>query len=457
MFYKTNNLKELHCSRFFAASLVLALTVCPRYVLAQDKNLAVVTTVLDQYEQKKKLALFGTIDRLEATNKDIREVLQQISEKTGVTILSDPDITGTVTVYLTDVGVEDALRIILDADNLAFSVTAENTVRVMQPQTYKNLYGHAFGQDVQTKAVKLSFANIADVTGVLEQMKSEQGKIVPNVEDNSVVLTDSPQSLAALVQYIQNVDIQVVTKVFPLNFASVDEVVEGIKGTLTAGVGKMDIKRPENSVTVTDTAEKISAIEQVIKDLDQKKKEVIVESRVIEIHLNEEHLEGVDWEAIVSNYKKLIINENEQVGVGNLTPEDFQVLMEALDTVGSVETIFENKTSTSFEMEAELVHEVKDLKFIITPKVDDDDMLNVKLKIKPSEKIVYKSADLNMENGSTIVVGGLIDEVFTEAIRKIPLLGDLPFLGVAFRTQRQKENKVETVVLITVKLNDEVQ
>ena len=59
---------------------------------------------------------------------------------------------------------------------------------------------------------------------------------------------------------------------------------------------------------------------------------------------------------------------------------------------------------------------------------------------------------LNIKESETVVIGGLFRNVSVESRRKIPLLGDLPLLGFAFRNDRQIIKNSETVIFITPKL-----
>ena len=62
-----------------------------------------------------------TLDTLDVQEMDIKEVLKRIAFQSGLEIILDEDISARVTIYLKDVDVFDALRIILDTNNLAYS------------------------------------------------------------------------------------------------------------------------------------------------------------------------------------------------------------------------------------------------------------------------------------------------------------------------------------------------
>jgi general secretion pathway protein D len=53
-----------------------------------------------------------------------------------------------------------------------------------------------------------------------------------------------------------------------------------------------------------------------------------------------------------------------------------------------------------------------------------------------------------IDDGQTLVVGGLIDDNLTEAVSKVPILGDLPFIGNAFRNRRDDTTKRSLMVFL---------
>ena len=57
-----------------------------------------------------------------------------------------------------------------------------------------------------------------------------------------------------------------------------------------------------------------------------------------------------------------------------------------------------------------------------------------------------------VENGGTVVLGGIYQQTETNTVRKVPLLGDLPLLGYLFKTTARTNNKTELLVFITPKI-----
>jgi type IV pilus assembly protein PilQ len=57
-----------------------------------------------------------------------------------------------------------------------------------------------------------------------------------------------------------------------------------------------------------------------------------------------------------------------------------------------------------------------------------------------------------VENGETIVLGGIFQQTSTDSVSKVPLFGDLPFLGVLFRNTSEFQEKRELLIFVTPKI-----
>jgi type IV pilus assembly protein PilQ len=61
----------------------------------------------------------------------------------------------------------------------------------------------------------------------------------------------------------------------------------------------------------------------------------------------------------------------------------------------------------------------------------------------------HVKTEVLVENGGTVVIGGIFQQEKSDAVNKIPLLGDLPGVGVLFRSTERTDNKTELMVFIT--------
>ena len=142
------------------------------------------------------------IDILQLKDINIVDVLKMISQKSGLNIIAGKDVKGKVSIYLKDVSLKNALRIILDSNNLAYKME-DGIVRVMMATEFETRYGYKFGGRIETRIVHLSYADVNDVVVMLNQLKSLSGKIIHDIKSNTIVLMDSAAKLNVMEKLLQ--------------------------------------------------------------------------------------------------------------------------------------------------------------------------------------------------------------------------------------------------------------
>jgi type II secretory pathway component GspD/PulD (secretin) len=413
-----------------------------------------------------------TLGVLAVKDVDVREVLEMVSVDSGLEMTIDDDVQGRVTIYLKEVDVYDALRIILEMNALAYSQEPDGRVHVMTAQEFQRKTGHAFGEDIQTKVVALQYASARKARGLLEGVKSPAGRVMYNEMNKTFVLIDAPARLKEMEGLLRDLDVEVETKTYELRHKKPEEIAAALQGVLTANVGCLELnERPApGAITVIDTPAKSREAANIIDRLDQPPKEILVDARTVQVVLNDENQNGIDWEAIVSDYKAVDVpgaDGKGRMSVGTVTDEDFAVLLEALDTVGAIHTVAVSRVSTTGNQKIDVVIKASELlsvnekkegggadeaiRYEATPWFTDDGDLAVRVMPLPAggTETDTKGEILTVPQETTIVIGGLFKEVTVEAVSKIPFLGDLPFLGFAFRRHGRRFCETEVITFLT--------
>ncbi|MBF0385565.1 MAG: hypothetical protein HQL27_06800, partial [Candidatus Omnitrophica bacterium] len=212
--------------------------------------------------------------------------------------------------------------------------------------------------------------------------------------------------------------------------------------------------------------------------------------KIVQVMLEEEYSMGIDWDAIVSDYQSIPFNgfarpsgneeEDGRIGLGTISTEDCNILLDALETVGTKRIIENslresklNKESTITINENQLLLggkrgdtyeeiELKEIKYSLLPRISAKGLF---ITFKPGLDIVKgdtvsikdrerKSADIFVPEESTVIVGGLFKSIMMDTINKVPFLGSLPFLGIAFRSSGQMLQKTEVILFLTPMLTE---
>jgi type IV pilus assembly protein PilQ len=102
----------------------------------------------------------------------------------------------------------------------------------------------------------------------------------------------------------------------------------------------------------------------------------------------------------------------------------------------------------------------------VTPQITPDDRINMEVNVKndsvgqifqgiPSIDTNEITSNVLVNNGQTVVLGGIYTEESSGSITKVPFFGDLPFAGRLFRNDTETSNKAELLIFITPKIIDE--
>jgi type II secretory pathway component GspD/PulD (secretin) len=465
-----------------------------------DAEKAPVDTAISQMTGR----LDATIDLLDLKNMDIMDVLKLISEKSRLNIVAGTNVSGKVTIYLKDVEVRNALRIILTSNNLAYEEDG-NVIRIMPAKDFEQKYGYPFGVNMQTLTFHLRNAHMEDILPVLEQVKSPSGKIISDSRSNTLILTDSQDKLAEIKKLLERIDVPMETKIFELNYAEADEMAKKLDEILTPRVGRIKSDEASGKIIVRDTSQKLAEISRVIEAFDIREQEVAIEAKIIQITLSDQHKLGVDWQAIVAGYHGLNVvsdfdvlnslSKKGQLGIGTLSDDNYEVLIEALQETGLSNILSSPKITTMNNKEAKIlvgstepyvttttttpasgptqISETVNfidvgVKLYVTPTIHKDGFIT--MKIKPEVSSVTRTLTTSNNNtvpiidtseaettvmikdGITIMIGGLIKDEKVDSFKKVPILGDIPLIGLAFQNQDKLKRKSEIVIFLTPRI-----
>jgi len=455
---------------------------CQEVIASSDKTL-----LSEQYIEESR----NKVEQIQEEKTTIKEALRILSEKSGVNISVENEVDGYVAIPLNGENIWEVLNHIIQSNDLAYK-NENDILKVMTTESFLNRYGYSFSFEKQIKTIPLSYIDSSEIMGLLAEIKSPSGLISYDQGTNALILKDTRKKIQEMEKLIKEVDVFVSKVTFPLNVADVEILQEKINSLLTLKRGKMWIDHEFKKITVMDTEEKIKEIHSLIKKHESMSREIAYDVKILQIVLNEENEDGIDWAAIVSDYQQIEfgnkneskkINAQEEIilSLGTVSEEDYTVLLEALDTVGEIKTLASFKKKILFSknliIDSQMLEGLSDessgnrklFKDTITPCVSiksinqKDSFLSLRILSKKSldcedknkkgtDPSLQSEAMIKVKNDSTVVIGSLFRDVLVESLRKIPLLGDLPLLGFAFRNQGRLVRRTETLIFISPKV-----
>ncbi|HLF17937.1 MAG TPA: secretin N-terminal domain-containing protein [Candidatus Omnitrophota bacterium] len=457
-----------------------------------------------QETQSPSASATTKIDILDIKSMDILDVLKLISQKSGKNIIASQNVKGRVSAYLKDIEAEEALKVIVESYGWAIA-EEEWVIKVMTEQEYESRYGKKFGEEMTTQVVKLEYAKAAETVPLLNQMKGPSGKVIADDKSNTLMLKDTPAKVEEMQTMLKRLDTPVETKVFELSYAKAGEIAGKIKETVTPANGNIAFDERSNVLIVSAAPDKLKEAEALIRAFDKKDEVVQIDAKIVQVILSDEYKLGIDWEAMVREYHDLrlagdldILSGNEKKGtlsIGTLAEDNYSVLLQALQTIGTTNilsnpsiTTLNNKeakilvgstepyvtattttTAAGPTTTAESVNFIEvGVKLYVTPTIHRDGFITVKLKPEVSSVVRSVTTSNNntipvvetsqaettvtVKDAMTIVIGGLIKEEDISTTKKIPVLGSIPVVGAAFRNQNDFTRKTEIVIFLTPKI-----
>lgn len=310
--------------------------------------------------------------------------------------------------------------------------------------------------------------------------------------------TENPPPMGVGAEYdpslIPETEDPIATEVFRLNFANAKDIEKTITALLASG-GRVGVDDRLNSIVVTGTKSNLEQIRQTISKLDVKAPQVMIEVLIVNVKLTDEWKMGVDWTKLgtsrdffsqglsattSSPFGKVTFSTSggdwSFQGLVNFieTNQDFRimanpkvlVLNNHTATIDSVEEIpYQEVSESSFGGSIGSVSfKEAGIKLEVTPQITSDGYIIMHIKPEQSAKTgTFKVAGndtpiietrrtdttLRVRDGQTIIIGGLRRSEPSVVVSKVPILGDIPLIGMLFRNIDKDDMDSELGVFIT--------
>jgi type IV pilus assembly protein PilQ len=404
---------------------------------------------------------------VEFRDTPIDDVIRTIAKQVDLDIVKGPDVTGNVTATLTDIPLNEALTHILSAYGAGY-VASENMIRIvpasqLTEETEKTV----------SKVYRIVYADVTEAEKALTKIISKRGSISSNPGTSNIMITDTESKIAAIDSYIEEIDrrtAQILVEARIYDVSNTDALDLGIEwragrntgyGTGRAtGIGTLSTVGGPVSGTLTNndpfmtggftsTTGKATATTGTL--------DFGIITRHADIDLLMSAARQKNGAKLLANPRILVL-DNEQATFKAVREIPYQQLQQGG---------YQSYGTTEFkEVGVELrvtPHLAKDglIRLHIVPvfsvHVDDVDLQLTGTSITMPQPVVdTREADTIalVQNGDTVVIGGLRKEEVTQEISKIPLLSDIPILGALFKFQGEQTINSELIVFITPRLAD---
>ncbi len=453
----------------------------------------------DKSPAKAKSQIYtGNKISLDFQDIEVRRVLQLLADFTGINMVAADTVQGNITLRLKDVPWDQALDIVLKTKNLdkrrngsVIWIAPVSELIKSEEEEAKAIAQSVKLAPIQSEYIKLSYAKAADILKLiedsrdgkgamanrtsnsdslaLESLLSPRGSAVADTRTNTLIVNDTAQNIDKIRKMVDLLDVSVKQVMIEARIvsASTDFTKEmGVKwGILSQGIGR------NNDLLVGGSDTTLWNLREPKKDSDTGGWKYEIERPD---NLN------VDLGAVTPGASR--------IAFGLISLSDFMLDLElsAVQADGFGEVISTPKVMTADKQAAKIesgtqipyasssgggANAVPKTEFInatlsldVTPSITPEGKVMMKLNITkdapgqptPTGQLTINknSIDTNVlvDNGETIVLGGIFEQENLNSQTKVPFLGDIPYLGKLFRRDTKKDSKRELLIFVTPRI-----
>lgn len=429
------------------------------------------------------------IPSLDFSDASLTDVLRAIAKFSGLNIVASHNVQGSVSVFLKDVTVRSALNAILGTNGYSY-IHRDNVVYILPAS--------ALGEDTVKLITRVYFLQYLDAEEVANSLTSKGGGSGSSGQQQGASAGDAANAMASFMTDLMGGG----ESAGQSSRGGGSRGGGGGSGAGGSSNGNISFNKSANAIIITDTPEEVERVVAILDELDRPFKQVQIEARLIELRLTDDFELGIDW---------FYFNQDspENRGDVNLAPLDrstglaeaagmFQFgwlgsagealngFIQAMEQQDKMR-ILANPIVAALHNTTAQIRITNDIPYVeanvsqgvitesvsfketgitleVTPRINDQ--RDITMRIKPIQRIAgpriilqnsnafpvdERSAEteLRVPDASTIVIGGLRSSETEKTLEKVPVLGDIPLLGNAFKRRLDKVVQTDLLLFVT--------
>jgi type IV pilus assembly protein PilQ len=397
-----------------------------------------------------------------------------------------------------------------------YKTDIKNVFRILQQVSGKNyaVDKNVTGEVTIALEKPVPWDQVLDLILRMNQLgRVEQGDIIriattATLSAEEVAQQKKMQAIKERIEQAKKLE-PLVTEYIPINYANAQsEILKHIENIKTPERGNITVDKRNNQLIITDTSAVIQKMAEIISEIDKVTPQVLIEARIVEVNDDFDREIGVAWSASGEDIYKSNLDgmysyniamntpiraEDVSAGSGIIdfnftrldawgTPIVLDAALKAMESSGQGKIISSPKILTLDNQKAtikqgqqfpyqtvedgEVNIEFQDVDLLleVTPHVTPDGRVAMKMKTTKNEIIGFISTgdpiistneadtQLLVDDGETIVIGGVVknDVKLTES--GFPILKDIPMIGWLFKSKIESNSKQELLIFLTPRI-----
>jgi len=436
-----------------------------------DSKMSIDVTPVTQEELDQRDDIFKyTGEKLSLNFQDIevRSVLQLIADFTDLNLVASDTVGGRITLRLKNVPWDQALELILKTKGLdqrqvgnvllvapAAEIAAREKLELENQKQISDL------APLRTEFVQIRYASASELFNLFnsagangQSMLSDRGSVIVDERTNSIILTDTAANLEDFRRVISQLDIPVRQVLIEARIVTANATYSEQLGVSWGGGGfsqnggtTLRYGGSQDTLSELSSGGDISVPGQMVVDLGVSASGATSFAFGI---TRAGYLVDLELSALATAGHAEVVARPKVI-----TADKSTALIESGVEIPYQEASSSGATSTSFK-DAVLSLEV-------TPQITPDDRIIMKLTVKqdtvgtvfngvPSINTNEIQTQVLVDNGQTIVLGGIFQTDKNISVTKTPFLGDIPYIGRLFTRTVERDDKQELLIFITPRI-----
>ncbi|USD28912.1 type IV pilus secretin PilQ family protein [Pseudoalteromonas sp. SCSIO 43201] len=397
----------------------------------------------------------------------IRSVLQIIADTNNFNLVTSDTVSGNITLRLDGVPWDQALDVVLRVKGL--DKRMDGSILMVAPseelaaREAKELQARQQVEELEplySEYIQLNYAKAEEFADLLKtdinSIISHRGSVSVDKRTNTLLIKDTSRSIESIRRMVETLDVPVKQVRIESRMVTVDDTVQEDLGV------RWGFSDQQGSDAISGTLEGANSLSNgIIPSLDNR----------LNVNLG---VKGVPAGSIGMHIAKLAdgtlidleLSALEQENKGEIiatpsitTANQKKARIEQGTEIPYVEASSSGATTVSFKKAV--------LSLEVTPQITPDNKIILDLVITQDTKgdtvqtpngpaTAINTQEIQtqvlVENGQTIVLGGIYQQEVKTAVSKIPVLGDIPYLGLLFKNSRDINEKRELLIFVTPKI-----
>ena len=427
----------------------------------------------------------------------VRTVLQLIAEESGLNVVAADTVQGNVTLRLVNVPWDQALDIVLQAKGL--DKRRNGNVVWIAPQAEIAKYEQDKEDarialdnrvDLVTEYIQINYHNAAQIFKALTEAKgigsqgggqgggqgnnndngflSPRGRLVADERTNTLMISDIPKKIEQMRELIRVIDRPVDQVLIEARVVIATDTFARELGARFGIAGHKDGKYffndtiEDNDKTRDSYVEAITSGEPsfeltkgamsnlgVLNPAGSLALQILNAGYALDIELSAMQEEGrgeviSNPRVVTSNQREAVIRQGQEVGYVTIRPAGQGTV--PTPTVEFKDVLLELKVTPT------ITHDGRVFLNMNVKKDEVEGLINTGIGQVPQIAKREVNTAVLIEDGQTVVIGGVYEFTDREDVSKVPFLGDIPFLGNLFKRKGRNKEKAELLIMVTPKV-----